>query len=125
MFINAVTLSVADQDRALKFYTEKLGFEVRMDAPMQEGGRWIMIAPPNAQTSIVLSLEPEKAGGFTPHIFEVDDVFETHKQLAGKGVEFVDAPSMQYYGGWTTFKDSEGNVTGIHSPVRETAGANS
>jgi hypothetical protein len=32
---------------------------------------------------------------------------------------------MQYYGGWTTFKDSEGNVTGIHSPVRETAGANS
>jgi catechol 2,3-dioxygenase-like lactoylglutathione lyase family enzyme len=121
MYINAVTVSVSDQDRALKFYTEKLGFEVRMDAPMQEGGRWIMLAPPGAQTSIVLSLDAEKAGEFTRHIFEVDDVFEAHRQLAAKGVEFVDAPSMQYYGGWTTFKDSEGNISGIHSPVREQA----
>jgi predicted enzyme related to lactoylglutathione lyase len=80
-----------------------------------------MVAPPGGQTSLVLHHDPENAGKFTPHIFEVDDVFETHKQLAAKGVEFVDAPAMQYYGGWTTFKDSEGNVTGIHSPVREAA----
>jgi len=69
----------------------------------------------------VLHLKPEKAGGFTPHIFEVDDVFETHKQLAAKGVEFVDQPSMEHYRGWTTFKDSEGNISGIHSTVRERA----
>ncbi len=61
MFIHAVTVSVSDQDRAFKFYTEKLGFEVRMDEPMKEGGRWIMVAPPGTQTTIVLQLEPEKA----------------------------------------------------------------
>lgn len=82
-----------------------------------------MVAPPNAQTSLVLRLDPAGAGTFTPHIFEVDDVFETHKRLVANGVTFEDAPSMQHFGGWTTFKDSEGNTTGIHSPVRETAGA--
>lgn len=121
MYIHAITVNVSDQDRALKFYTEKLGFDLRMDAPTQEGGRWIMVAPPGHETCLVLSLDPENAGKFTNHIYEVDDVFDTHKRLAAKGVEFVDQPSMEYYGGWSTFKDSEGNTSGIHSPVKEAA----
>ena len=121
MYIHAVTVNVSDQDRALKFYTEKLGFEVRFDAPMEDGGRWIMLAPPGHETCLVLNLDAENAGKFTNHIFEVDDVFETHRQLAAKGVQFEDGPSMEYFGGWTTFKDSEGNTSGIHSPVKEAA----
>jgi len=47
---------------------------------------------------------------------EVDDVFAEHDRLSQAGVEFVDAPAKMPWGGWATFKDSEGNVHGLHSP---------
>lgn|GEM_PF-3010590 len=52
--VRTVGIPVTDQDRALEFYTGRLGFEKRMDAPMGEGMRWIEVAPPGASTSIAL-----------------------------------------------------------------------
>jgi len=52
--IGTVVVPVADQDRALAFYRDVLGFEVRIDAPFAEGRRWIEVAPPGAQTSVAL-----------------------------------------------------------------------
>lgn len=49
-----VIIPVADQDRALQFYTETLGLENRVDVPMGDGNRWIEVAPPGAETPIAI-----------------------------------------------------------------------
>src|ERR1051325_6968795 len=99
--ISSVSVVVSDQDRSLAFYTQKLGFEVQMDAPMGQS-RWIQLAPKGAQTSLVLGkptsdmpteiYERSKAmmGGFTNFIFNVDDIQATYDELSARGVEFVD-----------------------------------
>jgi lactoylglutathione lyase len=128
MYISVVTLFVDDVDRAIAFYTEKLGWEKTMDAPMGDDGRWVTVAPSGGQTAFTLSKpSPEwggKTGGFTGVIMEVDDVFRAHDELAKKDVEFTDAPRTEPWGGWAMFKDSEGNVLGMHSPAPATFSAN-
>ena len=123
MYISVVTLPVSDVDRAVDFYTKTLGWEKTMDVSMGEDGRWVTVAPagtPNA-TSFTLSSHtpagPAKPGGMSGVILEVDDVFKTHEQLKKAGVEFADGPRLEPWGGWALFKDSEGNVHGLHSPA--------
>ncbi len=67
--VQTVGVYVRDQQAALDFYKDKLGFEVRQDAPMGEpgGDRWIEVVPPGAETGIVLST-PASMGGFTEPI---------------------------------------------------------
>ena len=69
MYISVVTLTVDDVDRAVDFYTQKLGWEKTMDVPMGDG-RWVTVAPSASQTAFTLSKDaPEsraqKTGGFT------------------------------------------------------------
>jgi len=52
--IGVVGVPVTSQERALEFYVGKLGFEKRADAPMPNGGRWVMVAPPAADTAVAL-----------------------------------------------------------------------
>ena len=122
MYISVVTLYVNDVDRAADFYTKKLGWEKTMDVSMGEDGRWVTVAPKGAQTSFTLSKDgpswsADKVGGFSGVIMEVDDVYETHKELKQIGIEFEEDPRTEPWGGWATFKDSEGNRHGLHSPV--------
>jgi predicted enzyme related to lactoylglutathione lyase len=123
--ISTVSVVVSDQDRSLAFYTEKLGFELQMDAPMGQS-RWIQLAPKGAQTGLVLGkptedMPPEiyertraMMGGFTNFIFNVDDMTATHAELTARGVEFVDQPAQQPWGWWATIKDPDGNIIGLH-----------
>jgi predicted enzyme related to lactoylglutathione lyase len=116
---------VSDQDRSLAFYTQKLGFELQMDAPMGQS-RWIQLAPKGAHTSLVLALPtpdmpPEiyertksMLGGFTNFIFAVDDMRATCDELRGRGVQFQDEPTQQPWGWWATIKDPDGNIIGLH-----------
>jgi predicted enzyme related to lactoylglutathione lyase len=127
MYISTVTLLVKDLDRAIDFYTKKLGWEKTMDAPMGDGTRWVTVAPSNAQAAFYLAQRwpdrPDaKAGGSSGVILEVDDVYETQKEFAKKQIEFTEAPRNEPWGGWAMFKDSEGNVHGLHSPAAVTAG---
>jgi lactoylglutathione lyase len=122
MYISVVTLFVNDIDRAIKFYTEKLAWEKTMDVPMGPDARWVTVAPPGAKTSFTLAKgtpawSPDKVGGFSGVIMEVDDVHQTHKDLQKLGIEFAEPPRSEPWGGWAMFKDSEGNVHGLHSPV--------
>lgn len=122
MYIGVVSLYVNDQDRARDFYTKKLGWEVRDDAPMGEDGRWLTVAPKGAQTAALLAKgfgdwAPEKVGGMSGLIMEVDDVFKSADELKKNGVEFTAEPSAEFYGGWAMFRDSEGNIHGLHSPA--------
>jgi predicted enzyme related to lactoylglutathione lyase len=127
MYISVVTLFVNDVDRAIDFYTKKLGWEKTLDAPMGDGTRWVTVAPSATQTALTLTKgspnwTPEKVGGFSGVIMEVDDVYLTHEDLKKIGVEFTEAPRSEPWGGWAMFKDSEGNVHGLHSPVPASAG---
>ena len=52
--MGTVIVPVTDQDRALEFYVGTLGFEVRIDGPFGDGGRWLEVAPPGAATTLAL-----------------------------------------------------------------------
>lgn len=116
--IKFVNVPVEEQDRALLFYTEKLGFTIITDQPFDEKQRWIELRIPKAETRLVL-FSPDgqgvKAGGFFNAVFECDDVFATHKELVTKGVEFVKPPFKEHWGSFAMFKDSEGNQIGLSS----------
>ncbi|HMD03194.1 MAG TPA: VOC family protein [Candidatus Baltobacteraceae bacterium] len=128
MYISVVTLFVQDIDRAIDFYTKKLGWGKTMDAPMGEGSRWVTVAPSDNPTAFTLSKgtpnASEQIGDMSGVIMEVDDVYQTYDQLKKAGVEFAEPPRNEPWGGWASFKDSEGNVHGLHSPARVGASAN-
>jgi catechol 2,3-dioxygenase-like lactoylglutathione lyase family enzyme len=91
--VGTVFVPVADQDRALEFYLEKLGFEKRADFPYGEGSRWIEVAPPGSANAIALvgPSEGESAGGGETHCaFATEDIEADHATLRARGVD-VDA----------------------------------
>lgn len=105
-----VTLPVADQDRALRFYTEVLGFEVAVDREMPPG-RWLQVAPAGAQT--VFTLSGPGMGGFTPGgsrgiMLVTTDVDADCARLAEAGVA-VEGPDDLPWGRMASFRDPDGN----------------
>jgi predicted enzyme related to lactoylglutathione lyase len=93
-----VIIPVADQDRALEFYTEALGLEKRVDAPMGDDGRWIEVAPAGAETPIAICPPGPNttAGGKDTGIsLQTDDVDAFHARLKDAGVD-VDADVSRF-----------------------------
>ena len=87
--IGTIGIPVTDQDAALAFYRDKLGFDVWVDAPLPEpGGRWIMLAPPGSTVSVSLVLAGEEtpAGVETGIRFEAADAEGTYTALHERGV---------------------------------------
>src|SRR3954464_10259409 len=87
--IATVGIPVADQDRALEFYRDKLGFEVQVDAPLpQLGSRWIMLAPAGARSSIALVVAHDgvPAGVQTGIRFSTPDAAAAHSAFTERGV---------------------------------------
>jgi predicted enzyme related to lactoylglutathione lyase len=109
----AVNIYVGDQQRSLDFYTEKLGFEVRVDDTSMPGMRWIEVAPPGADTSLILFTPPgleERIGTWSPVVFDSDDIDTTYATLRENGVEFSQPLEMQPWGmKMAQFKDPDGN----------------
>jgi predicted enzyme related to lactoylglutathione lyase len=127
MQIANVQVWVHDQDEALAFYTEKLGFELRDDVTLPEMGnfRWLTVGVPGQDVSITLMAIPGPpvfdedtraqiqsllakgaAGGL---FFGTDDCRATYEQLKSRGVEFVQEPTEQPYGIDAGFRDPSGN----------------
>ncbi|WP_351229584.1 VOC family protein [Streptomyces sp. NPDC002133] len=105
-----VTLPVSDQDRALAFYRDVLGFEVTADVQMPPG-RWLQVAPKGAQT--VFTLSGPGMGGFTPGsargiMLVTSDVEADCAKLAAAGVA-VDGPDDLPWGRMAGFTDPDGN----------------
>jgi lactoylglutathione lyase len=126
---STVSVFVTDQDRALDFYVDKLGFEKRRDQGMGPNApRWLEVAPPGAQTALLLykptetmpgastyALAQSLIGTFAPFILNVEDMESTCAELSARGVEFGDQPAKQYFGWWATIKDPDGNILGLHA----------
>ena len=101
--INLTSVPVSDQDKALAFYTDKLGFIKKTDVPVGEH-KWLTVVSPAAQSGVELLLEPMafepakiyqrslKEAGIPWTAFEVDDVEQEYQRLCDLGVEFSIAP---------------------------------
>jgi catechol 2,3-dioxygenase-like lactoylglutathione lyase family enzyme len=87
--IATVLVPVTDQDRALEFFVEQLGFEQRADFTYGEGERWLEVAPPGAaaQVSLVQAREERPAGVETGVVFSSADVAADHAELRARGVD--------------------------------------
>ena len=110
--IKFLGIPVRDQDRALAFYTEKLGFRILTDQQMSGSQRWIELSIPGADTGVVLFTpegQEDRIGTFLNTSWEVDNVEKTYGELQGKGVEFAGTPEKQPWGMFVKLKDSEGN----------------
>ena len=110
--VKFVSIPVVDQERALQFYTEKLGMRVITDAPFDDKQRWIELGIPRAETRVVLFTaagQEKMIGGFMNLSFATDDVEETWRELKERGVEFVKDPKKEDWGTAAIFRDSEGN----------------
>ncbi len=107
-----VGIPTSDQNRALKFYTEKLGFEISTDQVFNEKQRWIELRISNSATRVVL-FTPEghenRIGTFFNGSFACDDVSATYRQLKARGVQFVKEPQKQPWGEFAMFQDPDGN----------------
>ncbi len=110
--IKFLGIPVRDQNRALRFYTEKLGFRILTDQEFSDAQRWIELSVPGAETGVVL-FTPEghedRIGTFVNTSWEVDNVDRTYSELLEQGVEFAKPPQKQPWGTFAIMKDSEGN----------------
>src|SRR3954465_12361129 len=100
------SIPTTDQDRAIHFWSEKMGFEVMTDQPMGKQ-RWIELGIPGAQTRIVLFTpegQEDRIGTFFNRSFHCDDVDYTYRQLFERGVD-IDAPEKQPWGTFARFRD--------------------
>lgn len=122
--MNHVTVFVLDQDRAKRFYTETLGFEVRNDSVL-DGFRWLTVGPAEQPDLAILLAHPappmfsdEDAatvrglvakGSLGGGVFETDDCRRTFEELSAKGVTFLQEPADRPYGVEALFRDDSGN----------------
>jgi catechol 2,3-dioxygenase-like lactoylglutathione lyase family enzyme len=119
---------VHDQDEALAFYTEKLGWELRADVTLPEFGnyRWLTVGPPNQpDVSVLLNAIPGPpvmdeatagqirslmAKGWIGNVLlTTDDVHGDYEELKARGVEFTESPEERPYGIDSAFRDPSGN----------------
>jgi catechol 2,3-dioxygenase-like lactoylglutathione lyase family enzyme len=109
--IKFASIPVTDQDRAIAFYTEKLGFRLLADQPFSDKQRWVELGIPGADSRVVLfrfdhGIQP---GQQMNVVFWTDDVEGTVESLKSKGVEIVTGPQKQDWGTFAIFKDLDGN----------------
>lgn len=111
--VRAVGVPVTDQDRAVGFYVEVLGFEKVMDAPLDQfGGRWIEVAPPAGSPTVALvPARPGTSGGVDTGIrFATGDAAGLHARLSSAGVDVDELLSWEGVPPMFDFRDPDGNV---------------
>jgi|SRR5882757_3552681 len=126
--IKLTSVMVDNQDRALKFYTEVLGFKKSKDIDVGNGFRWITVVGADGGLDVELALEPNanpagktfQTALFEQNIpataFEVDDIQSEYRRLKGLGVVFSVAPTQMGPISIAVFADTCGNLIQIYQP---------
>jgi lactoylglutathione lyase len=127
--IGGVVIMVSDQARAVKFFAEKVGFDIRLNVPFF-GGKWIEVAPKDSESTLSIMepnpqlMPPEELeiarkniGRNTGVWFYTSDIQSTYEDLKSKGVD-ITKPEKQEWGGiMSLVKDLDGNIfTLLSSP---------
>jgi lactoylglutathione lyase len=109
--VRTIGINVADQDDALAFYTDTLGFEKRLDAPISETMRWIEVAPPGAATSIALNASESatEVGVDTGIRFTVPDAEAEHAAMRERGMNVGELLRWEGVPPMYSFDDPDGN----------------
>ncbi len=117
------TLIVDDYDRAIAYYTQTLGFELREDSPRDAAPgnprkRWVVVAPHGAETGVLLAQAANDAqrarigdqtGGRVGFFLYTDDFHRDYAAMRAKGVRFLEQPREEEYGIVVVFEDLYGN----------------
>jgi uncharacterized glyoxalase superfamily protein PhnB len=108
--VSTVTIAVTDQDEALEWYTEKLGFEKKMDVRSPEF-RWLTVAPAQQVDVefLLASWFPDRVGKNATWILSTRDCQGGYEELKEKGVEFSEQPTVRPWGIQAVFSDLYGN----------------
>ncbi len=123
MKVTLISIPVRDQEKALKFYTEKLGFIKKIDMPLDGGNRWLTLVSKEAQDGPEILLEPAPLhfepskvyqdalmeAGIPYTQFDVDNVEEEYERLLKLGVEFSVKPTEMGTVKFAVFNDTCGN----------------
>ncbi|HZE41591.1 MAG TPA: VOC family protein [Stackebrandtia sp.] len=131
MRVTIASVLVDDQQKALEFYTDKLGFVKKMDLAVGGGARWLTVVSPQDPDGVQLLLEPDEhpavkpfkealvADGIPFNTFEVADVEAEYERMVAAGVEFTQKPMDAGGTMMAVFDDTCGNLIGIHKPPAE------
>jgi lactoylglutathione lyase len=114
--IGTVGVYVDDQERASKFWVEKIGFEVRQKIDMGNGASWFEVAPRGAESCLVVYPKTLMTNWeeLKPSVVFICENFDTVcKELKQKGVVFGIEPQEMPWGKFATFKDEDGNEFGL------------
>lgn len=127
MKIKLSSVSIDDYDKALKFYTEVLGFVKKNDIPLGEGVRWITVVSPEEPNGTELLLEPNASypamkalkeslvkDGIPFTAFQVNDVQQEYERMRNLGVEFTMEPTNMGATTAAVFDDTCGNLIQIY-----------
>jgi len=130
-YINCFTLLVDDYDKAIDYFTHKLGFNLIEDHDLGSGKRWVKIRPPckesiNHLTASILLAKPSnkeqarcigRQGADRVMFFLFTDNFQRdHTMMAAKGVTFLEEPRTEPYGTVAVFEDLYGNRWDLLEP---------
>jgi predicted enzyme related to lactoylglutathione lyase len=110
--VHIVSVCVRDQNRALDFYVQKLGCDLRVDRIVGPGERFVEVAPPGGGTriSLVRDRTGERVGGATGITFNADDLRAAVETLTERGVQFTERPAPRENGSIrSVFVDADGN----------------
>jgi catechol 2,3-dioxygenase-like lactoylglutathione lyase family enzyme len=123
--IEAVALIVPDYDSALAFYLA-IGFELRTDEDLGGGKRWLTVAPPGAETALLLARAADapqaaaignQTGGRVGFFLRTDDFDADHGRMRDAGVVFDEAPRDEPYGRVAVWRDPFGNRWDLIGPL--------
>lgn len=121
-----IALIVKDYDEAIKFYTEKLNFQLLEDTKLSENKRWVLIAPPGAKECCLLlakaANEKEMAsignqtGGRVFLFLFTDDFWRDYNKMLERNIKFIRLPTEEDYGLVAVFEDLYGNLWDLLQP---------
>jgi catechol 2,3-dioxygenase-like lactoylglutathione lyase family enzyme len=108
--VKFVSILTRDQDRALKFWTERVGFHVLTDQPFDDTHRWIELRIGSSETRLVLfGRSGDGPGQPFNGALACDNVERTYQELVARGVTFLSPPKKEPWGTFATFEDPDGN----------------
>jgi catechol 2,3-dioxygenase-like lactoylglutathione lyase family enzyme len=130
MYLEQISIIVEDYDEAIRFFVDKLGFELVEDSPAltTEGGRpkrWVVVRPPNSLTALLLAQADgerqreavgEQFAGRVGLFLRVDDFGAAYDRMRRNGVQFVGEPRAESYGEVVVFLDVAGNRWDLLGP---------